>query len=439
MRRAWEIERDRKKSEEMELAEKRLEYVSRLIAAADSLLDELTAVPDDAGAKLDFIARLANFFPKSWEEWLVAEGVVPHRVEVAYARHRAMVIPLLEVVLADRAEFPTSPDRLLRTLATSFLLKDFDVIRRIQRDLPARLEPIRQQAREAMARIKEMQATKWKLEQERKELGIFSAMRGRTKAVIESEIEALDGDIVKEKQVVARLKEEAKQAKWAFELSRGDPAMRSILEAIGDEVALLEAAPTVTDAEPQIESGQPSFAPLPEADGTEPDQVEVEPWEVARRWASRHRHVVYWLSVALTFPLGLIAMLGVAASGEPLAAVCALPFAFLPLVFFGLATERTTKLAELRRLIVGKWQAKRADGVWQLEFTEEGKVLVNDTLTADYTLFVNLDLALSTPSVRDLMDEKVVSLDEKELIVHLNGAVCRFTRLTPLKPKVGLG
>lgn len=249
----------------------------------------------------------------------------------------------------------------------------------------------------------------------------------------------MDSDIVKEKQVIARLEEEAKQAKHAFELSHGDPAMRSILEVIGGEVALLEAVPAVTDAEPQIEIGQPSFAPLPEADGTGPEQVEVEPWEVARRWASRNQHVVFWLLVGLTFPLGLIAMLGVAASGEPLAAVVALPFAFLPLVLMGFAVEKTKKLVEFRRLLVGKWEAKRADGVWQLQFTDDGKVLVNDTLTADYKLFVNLHLTLSAQSVRDVMEERVVSLDEKELIVHMNGVVCRFTRLTPLKPKVGLG
>lgn len=144
--------------------------------------------------------------------------------------------------------------------------------------------------------------------------------------------------------------------------------------------------------------------------------------------------------VGVTFPIGLIVFVAVAATGQPLAAVCGVPFAFLPLVFFGLAIERTKKLAELRRLIVGKWQAKRADGVWQLQFTDDGKVLINDALTADYKLFGNLDLTLSAQNVRDVMEERVVSLDEKELIVHMNGAVCRFTRLTPLKPKaLGLG
>jgi len=235
--RAWEekVERDQKAFKDQEREEQRREYVTRTIAAADSLLDEMDAVPDDAGARLDFIARLAAFFPKSWEEWLVADGVVPHRVEVAYARHRAVVVPLLEAAVAARTEFPTSPDRLLRTLATSFLLKDFDAIRSVQRDLPTRLEPIRQRARDVAERIKALTAEKQAKNREISEkrnsfiLGTFSALKGRTEVVIEAEIQELDEDILKEKQVIAGINEEAQRAKLTFECARGDSALRSIL------------------------------------------------------------------------------------------------------------------------------------------------------------------------------------------------------------------
>ncbi|MCY7300519.1 MAG: hypothetical protein LH616_15070, partial [Ilumatobacteraceae bacterium] len=420
--------------------------VNGIIAAADTIDNETEAVPADRGVQLDFLAKLANLFPATWEVWLFADSLVPHRVEVAYARHRACVVPLLEAVLEARDEFPTSPDRLLRTLATSFLLKDFDAMRRAQRDLPARLEPIRQQAREVKERFHELEATKRKLQSELREVSnsrlssFFSSMKGRTRDVIESELREIDEKISTEKQTFAQLEHDCPNTAKLFAISRGDPAVRAILEAIDGEGALLDAVPTATATKPKDEIGQPSFAALPEADGTAPEHVEVEPWEVARRWAARHRHVVYWLLIGVTFPIGLIVFVGVAATGQPLAAVCGLPFAFLPLVFFGLAIERTKKLAELRRLIVGRWQAKRADGVWQLQFTDDGKVLVNDALTADYKLFGNLDLTLSAQNVLDVMEEWVVSLDEKELIVHMNGAVCRFTRLTPLKPKaLGLG
>jgi hypothetical protein len=429
-------DRASKKEQEKEERDKKrhqLAAVNAIITAADTIVGQTEGVPADRGVQLDTLAKLANLFPSVWEGWHLADTLVPHRAEVAYARHRASVAPLLAAVLAARADFPISPDRLLRTLATSFLFKDFGVIRRVQRDLPSRLAPIRQRARDVVAVIKEKEAAIRKLKAEWQDLdwsrmtSLFSAMKGRTKAVVESEIGALDSDIVKEKQVIARLEDEAKQAKRAFELSHGDPAMRSILEAIGDEVALLEAVPTVTDAEPQIEIGQPSFAPLPEADGAEPEQVEVEPWEVARRWASRHQHVVFWLLVGLTFPLGLIAMLGVAASGEPLAAVVALPFAFLPLVLMGFAVEKTKRFIEYRRLVVGKWLAKRPEGEWRLQFTDDGTLILNDALVARYVLYGNLELAASD-QVRAILGERIVSLSEGELVVTVNGSVCRFTR-----------
>jgi hypothetical protein len=430
-----EIEDRRKLAKERAAIEKKqqqIDIVHNIIAAADTIDDETEAVPADRGVQLDFLAKLANLFPATWDVWLFADSLVPHRVEVAYARHRACVVPLLEAVLEARDEFPTSPDRLLRTLATSFLLKDFDAMRRAQRDLPARLEPIRQHAREVKKRVHELEATQRKLQSELREVSnsrvssFFSTMKGRTRDVIESELRVIDETISTEKQAFAQLEQDCPNTAKVFAISRGDPAMRAILEAIDGEAALLEAVPTATSTatstKPKDEIGQPSFAPLPEAHDTAPEHVEVEPWEVARRWASRHRHVVDWLLIAVTFP----------------AATLALPLAFLPLLLLGLAIERTKKFMELRRLIVGRWQTKRADGVWQLQFTDDGKVLVNDTLTADYKLFVNLDLTLSAQSVRDVMEERVVSLDEKELIVHMNGAVCRFTRLTPLKPKVGL-
>lgn len=323
-------ERAKKKEQAKEEREKKrqqLETVNAIIAFAETIAKELEAVPADRGVQLDTLAKLANFFPSTWEGWFLADSLIPHRAEIAYARHRASVVPLLEAVLEARAEFPTSPNRLLRTLATSFLLKDFDAIRSVQRDLPARLEPIRQLARDVVALIKEKEAAKRKLKSEWQELdwsrmtSFFSAMKGRTKAVVESEMTSLDEDIVKDKQVIAGLEEEAKRARRAFEMLRGDPAMRAILEAIDGEVALLEAIPTATTTatatKPKDEIGQPSFAALPEADGTAPEHVEVEPWEVARRWAARHRHVVYWLLVGVTFPIGLIVFVGVAATGQP--------------------------------------------------------------------------------------------------------------------------
>ena len=164
-----------------------------------------------------------------------------------------------------------------------------------------------------------------------------------------------------------------------------------------------------------------------------------EPWQIARLLASRHPHIVYWLLVGITFAVEMVCLAGFTESESPFAAVLALPLALLPLVFFGLAIDGTKRIMELRRLIVGKWRPERSDGVWQIQFTADGKVLFNDALTADYALFANLDLAISSEQVREVLEERVVSLDEKELIVHINGSVCRFSRLTPLKPKVGFG
>jgi hypothetical protein len=177
---------------------------------------------------------------------------------------------------------------------------------------------------------------------------------------------------------------------------------------------------------PGSSSPQP-LAPVPESDLQPDEREEVEPWEVARRWASRNQHVVFWLSVGLTFPLGLIAMLGVAASGEPLAAVVALPFAFLPLVLMGFAVERTKKLVEFRRLVVGKWQVKRPEGEWRLQFTDDGTLILNDAMVARYVLYGNLELAASD-QVRAVLGERIVSLSEGELVVMVNGSMCRFTR-----------
>jgi hypothetical protein len=153
-----------------------------------------------------------------------------------------------------------------------------------------------------------------------------------------------------------------------------------------------------------------------------------EPWEVARRWASRHQHVVFWLLVGLTFPLEVFCLVGVAASGTPLVAVVAVPVAFLPLIFMGFAVERTKKVIELRRLIVGKWRARSPEGEWWLQFTDNGTLIVNDMLTAGYVLCGNLELVVSSAEVRTILGERVVSLGESELILTLDGVVCRFTR-----------
>lgn len=199
------------KKEEREKKRHQLAAVNAIITSADTIAGQTEVVPADRGVQLDTLAKLANLFPSAWEGWHLADTLVPHRAEVAYARHRASVAPLLAAVLAARADFPISPDRLLRTLATSFMFKDFGVIRRVQRDLPSRLAPIRQRARDVVAVIKEKEAAIRKLKAEWQELdwsrmtSLFSAMKGRTKAVIESEIGTLDADIVKEKQVIARL------------------------------------------------------------------------------------------------------------------------------------------------------------------------------------------------------------------------------------------
>lgn len=153
-----------------------------------------------------------------------------------------------------------------------------------------------------------------------------------------------------------------------------------------------------------------------------------ENWQISRKWAARHQHVVFWLLVAVTFAVELFCLAGVAESGMPFAAVLALPFAFLPLAFFWLAIDRTKRVMQLRRLIVGKWRAERADGVWQIQFTTDGKLLLNDALTADYALYANLDLGISSEQVRDVLEERVVILEEDELVVVVNGSVCRFSR-----------
>jgi hypothetical protein len=161
----------------------------------------------------------------------------------------------------------------------------------------------------------------------------------------------------------------------------------------------------------------------------DPPEAE-EPWEIAWRWASRHPHVVSWLLVGLTFPLGPLCLVGVAASGTPLTAVVAVPVAFLPLVMMGFATERTKKLVELRRRIVGRWVARRPDGEWWLQFTEDGALILNDALTAGYVLYGNLELVVSSEEVRAVLGERVVSLGEGELVLHVGGAVRRFARTT---------
>ena len=432
-----QVGRDRKAFAEQERDEQRREYVSRLIAAADSMKAEAEAVPDDAGARLAFLAKLAAFFPKSWEEWLVADGVVPHRVDVAYAQHRAVVVPLLEAAVVTRLESPASPDRLLRALATSFLLKDFDAIRRVQRDLPDRLEPTRQRARDVVERIKALTAQQQVKRREIADMkdsflrGTFSALKGRTEAVIEDEILALDADIAREKQVIAGLEGEAKRAKAVFELSRGDLAVRSILEAVNGGVELLEATPSAGDPvpnHPSVSAADLTLAPLPEPDAPPAEFGDEELWQVARRWASRHQHVVFWLLVGLTFPLELLCLVGVAASGSPLAAVVAVPFAFLPLVLMGFAVEKTKRFIEYRRRIVGVWQASRPDGAWRLQFTDEGTLILNDSQTTGYVLFGNLELVVASEQVRAVLGERVVSLGENELVLIVGGTVCRFTR-----------
>ncbi len=153
-----------------------------------------------------------------------------------------------------------------------------------------------------------------------------------------------------------------------------------------------------------------------------------EPWQIARLWAARHPHIVYWLLVGITFGVELFVSVGVAESESPFASVLALPLAFLPLAFFWLAIDRTKRVMQLRRLIVGKWRAERADGVWQIQFTRDGKLLLNDALTADYSLYANLDLAISSEQVRDVLEERVFIIEEDELVVVVNGSVCRFSR-----------
>jgi hypothetical protein len=104
----------------------------------------------------------------------------------------------------------------------------------------------------------EKQAKKREISEKRNSfiLGTFSALKGRTEVVIEAEIQELDEDILKEKQVIAGLEEEAKQAKLAFEMSRGDPAVRSILSTLDgktetpDEFLLLEGTPPATSPLP---------------------------------------------------------------------------------------------------------------------------------------------------------------------------------------------
>lgn len=185
---------------------------------------------------------------------------------------------------------------------------------------------------------------------------------------------------------------------------------------------------TGTDSTPPVASSHTPLAPLLEPDPQLDEREEEEPWQVARRLASRHQHVVLWLLVGLTFPVGLICLVGVAASGTPLAAVIAVPFAFLPLVLMGFATERTKKLVELRRLVAGKWAARRPEGEWRLQFTGDGTLIMNDALTAGYVLYVNLDLVVTSAQIRAVLGERVVSLGEGELVVTLDGSVCRFTR-----------
>ena len=161
---------------------------------------------------------------------------------------------------------------------------------------------------------------------------------------------------------------------------------------------------------------------------TDEEPEDEEPWQIALLLAARHRHIVYWLLVGITFAVELFVSVGVAESGSPFATVLALPLAFLPLAFFWLAIDRTKRIMELRRLIVGKWRAERADGVWQIQFTRDGKLLLSESLTADYALFANLDLAISSEQVRDVLQERVVILEEDELVVVVNGSVCRFSR-----------
>lgn len=153
-----------------------------------------------------------------------------------------------------------------------------------------------------------------------------------------------------------------------------------------------------------------------------------EPWQIAWLWAARYAHIVFWLLVGITFAVELFVSVEVAESESPFAAVLALPLAFLPLAFLWLAIDRTKRVMELHRLIVGKWRAERADGVWQIQFTRDGKLVLNEALTADYALFANLDLTISSEQVRDVLEERVVILEENELVVVVNGSVCRFSR-----------
>lgn len=171
---------------------------------------------------------------------------------------------------------------------------------------------------------------------------------------------------------------------------------------------------------------RPPRLPLPEPPANpdeEPD--DTEPWQIAWLLASRHPYIVYWLLVGITFAVELFVSVGVAESESHFAAVLALPLAFLPLVFFWLAIDRTKRFMELRRLLVGRW---RADGVWQIQFTRDGKLLLNDSLTADYALYANLDLGISSEQVQAVLGERIVSLGENELVLTVGGSVCRFNR-----------
>lgn len=165
---------------------------------------------------------------------------------------------------------------------------------------------------------------------------------------------------------------------------------------------------------------------LDEEPGTEQDEEEL--WQVAMRWASHHQHVVLWLLVGLTFPLGPLCLVGVAACETPLAAVVAVPFAFLPLVLMGFAIERTKKLIDQRRRIVGKWVGRRPDGEWRVQFTDDGALILNDALTARYALHDNLELVVSSEEVRAVLGGQVVCLGENEIVLTLTGSVCRLTR-----------
>ncbi len=167
--------------------------------------------------------------------------------------------------------------------------------------------------------------------------------------------------------------------------------------------------------------------PEPRSSSDEPAE-DREPWQIAWLLAARHPHIVYWLLVGITFAVEMVCLAGFAEVGSSFAAVLALPLAFLPPVFFGLAIDGTKRIMELRRLIVGKWRAERANGVWQIQFTRDGKLLLNDALTAEYILFANLDLAISSEQVRAVLEERVVILEEDEMVVAVKGSVCRFSR-----------